>query len=167
MGILQTPPKPQQPSTTTRKRASVDFAKLKPLDVKGTKNFAGYRDSKTTSVRAPKRTGKTAEDEDLMDSDADDEDGETHQREQDEPEIKGEGGRLLSPEDALRQGELAEGVRKIKVRWKIANLESVYVLSCICFKAQETAFSGCGSSLFTAATVTYDDFDAATNARIE
>ena len=48
-----------------------------------------------------------------MDSDADDED-EIKVEDDDEKDNGGKG--LLSPEDAHRQGELAEGVRKIKVR---------------------------------------------------
>ena len=50
-----------------------------------------------------------------MDSDADDEDGEQKASAADEVDVTVENNNLLSPEDALRQGELAEGVRKIKV----------------------------------------------------
>jgi len=50
-----------------------------------------------------------------MDSDADDED--EIKVEDDEKDDGGKG--LLSPEDAHRQGELAEGVRKIKVRRRL------------------------------------------------
>jgi hypothetical protein len=51
--------------------------------------------------------------EDAMDSDADDEDEIKVEDVDDEKDESGKG--LLSPEDALKQGELAEGVRKIKV----------------------------------------------------
>lgn len=48
-----------------------------------------------------------------MDSDADDDD-EVGAANDDDIEIKTEGKSMLSPEDVARQGELAEGVRKIK-----------------------------------------------------
>ena len=48
-----------------------------------------------------------------MDSDADDEDDVKGEEAYDDKEDSGKG--MLSPEDALKQGELAEGVRKIKV----------------------------------------------------
>jgi len=48
-----------------------------------------------------------------MDSDADDEDDVKVEDADEDKEVLDKG--LLSPEDAHRQGELAEGVRKIKV----------------------------------------------------
>jgi hypothetical protein len=48
-----------------------------------------------------------------MDSDADDEDDVKPEDMEDDKDVADNG--LLSPEDALKQGELAEGVRKIKV----------------------------------------------------
>ena len=50
-----------------------------------------------------------------MDSDADDEDDERIPNGTDDVDIKQEDSKLLSVEDARRQGELAEGVQKIKV----------------------------------------------------
>jgi len=49
-----------------------------------------------------------------MDSDADDEDEIKAEEMDDEKDDNGKG--LLSPEDAFKQGELAEGVRKIKLK---------------------------------------------------
>jgi hypothetical protein len=91
-----------------RKSGALNFGSLKPLDAaSGTKNFGGYRDA---SQQSPKAKVKH---EDDMDSDADDEDD---VRKDDMEEDKDDNGKgLLSPEDALKQGELAEGVRKIKV----------------------------------------------------
>lgn len=56
-------------------------------------------------------------DADAMDSDVDeDDDGDAKIMDDvDEAELKKENGGMLSPEDALRQGELAEGVKKMKV----------------------------------------------------
>jgi hypothetical protein len=109
MGILEVDKTPTVVSPAAkRKSGALNFGSLKPLDAaSGTKNFGGYRDAAQTS---PKSKIKV---EDAMDSDADDED-EIKVEDDDEKDDGGKG--LLSPEDAHRQGELAEGVRKIKVR---------------------------------------------------
>lgn len=106
MGIIEPDKTPQVVSPAAkRKSGALNFGSLKPLDAAaGTKNFGGYRD------RSPKTKVK---DEEAMDSDADDEDDKVEDIEDDKDD-SGKG--LLSPEDALKQGELADGVRKIKVR---------------------------------------------------
>ena len=109
MGILSTPDSEKTPVTSKRKQSGPDFSKLGPLKTAGTVGFSGYRDASTT-----KRRGKN-KDADAMDSDADDEDEGPLPNGADESETKQEGDKLLSPEDARRQGELAEGVQKIKV----------------------------------------------------
>ncbi len=82
----------------------LDLSALKPLNAQtGTKNFAGYREKEAKAKR----------NEDAMDSDADDEDDVKVEDAEDDKEVFDKG--MLSPEDAHRQGELAEGVRKIKV----------------------------------------------------
>ena len=95
---------------TRRKSAALDFGNLKPLNAAtGTKNFGGYRDPE---LQSPKAKQKEA---DAMDSDAEDDDeAKAKMEDADEDKEIGDKG-MLSPEDALRQGELAEGVRKIKV----------------------------------------------------
>ena len=81
---------------------------MKPLNAAaGTKNFGGYRDSSQSSPKSKLKI------EEPMDSDADDEDDVKGEDAYDDKEDSGKG--MLSPEDALKQGELAEGVRKIKV----------------------------------------------------
>jgi hypothetical protein len=109
MGIL-TPDKTQaSPVTSRRKSTGVDFGTLKPLNATaGTKNFGGYRDKDGKSKKKS---------EDAMDSDADDEDEVKVEEPDDDKDPSGTG--LLSPDDAVRQGELAEGVRKIKVSYHI------------------------------------------------
>jgi hypothetical protein len=111
MGILESDKTPiASPVASRRKSGALNFGSLKPLDAtSGTKNFGGYRDA---SQQSPKSKVKL---EDDMDSDADDEDEVKAEVVDDEKEDNGGKG-LLSPEDALKQGELAEGVRKIKVR---------------------------------------------------
>ena len=114
MGILKSE-KQNSASTTAPRRKSMglDLSSLKPLEPKGIKNFAGYRDPAASAVSG-KSKSKNADDE-MDDSDADDED-EQPKAEDNDDDIKDDSKGLLSPEDALRQGELAEGVRKIRVR---------------------------------------------------
>ena len=115
MGILSTPPTEKKtPASAKRKSVGLDFTGLKPLTSTGTKNFAGYRDSSTTSPPFSKAKAGKRKDDDAMDSDADDEDSKISE-EVDDSDVKSDSKDMLSPEDALRQGELAEGVRKIKV----------------------------------------------------
>lgn len=111
MGILEVDKTPTVVSPAAkRKSGALNFGSLKPLDAAtGTKNFGGYRDAAQTSPKSKIQV------EDAMDSDADDED--EIKVEDDEKDDGGKG--LLSPEDAHRQGELAEGVRKIKVRRRL------------------------------------------------
>lgn len=106
MGILNTKDTPKVTSPTSkRKSGALDFGSLKPLNAgSGTKNFGGYRET------SPKSKQKS---QDAMDSDADDEDDIKVEEADDDKEVGDKG--FLSPEDALKQGELAEGVRKIKV----------------------------------------------------
>lgn len=110
MGILQSEPT-KTPTSAKRKSVGLDFSSLKPLNAKGTKNFAGYRDEKAQSSGFPDAK-PMRKDEDAMDSDADDEDSKAVDDDNDADITK----KMLSPEDAIRQGELAEGVRKIKLK---------------------------------------------------
>jgi len=119
MGILPSKASQQKtPTSAKRKSTQIDFSKLGPLSSNvGTKNFAGYRDQTkaSPSVRKGKSTKKG--DDDAMDSDVDEDDDKDANAvdDWDETEVKKENGGMLSPEDALRQGELAEGVKKMKV----------------------------------------------------
>lgn len=123
MGILETEKTPTIVSPSTRRKSgALDFGSLKPLNAAtGTKNFGGYRDGSKTSPKSKKAT------EEIMDSDADDEDD--IKIEDMEDDRVGDNG-MLSPEDALKQRELAEGVRKIKV-----SLHTVvrYLCTCLTF----------------------------------
>lgn len=110
MGILPTPNVAlKTPTSTRRKSAGTDFSKLGPLKSGGTVGFSGYRDSDTP------RAGKKTKSADEMDSDADDEDDDRVPKNPEDADAKQDNDRLLSPEDARRQGELADGVQKIKV----------------------------------------------------
>ncbi|OCK76664.1 hypothetical protein K432DRAFT_305887 [Lepidopterella palustris CBS 459.81] len=116
MGILQPiPAEDKAPAIAKRKSTGLDFTSLKPLTSTGIKNFAGYRDSSASSPPFSKSKSGKMKDEDAMDSDADDEEDSKISEEVDS-DVKSENKGMLSPEDALRQGELAEGVRKIKLK---------------------------------------------------
>ena len=112
MGVLPTPESEKTPATSKRKQSGPDFSKLGPLKSTGTVGFSGYRDASTA-----KRKSKSKKDADAMDSDADDEDEGPTANGNDDAEVKQDGDKMLSPEDARRQGELADGVQKIKVSY--------------------------------------------------
>ncbi|KAI9704443.1 MAG: hypothetical protein M1836_007306 [Candelina mexicana] len=120
MGILP-PSEPQEkPVASSSKRRSVqtDFAKLAPLKAGGTVGFSTFRDQsdQLPPFRYKKSSSKGKHRDSSMDSDdEDDEDSEAVGKLED-VEVKEDAKNLLSPEDAERQGELAEGVRKIKLK---------------------------------------------------
>jgi hypothetical protein len=127
MGILAAEKSQASPVAQRRKSAGLDFSSLKPLNAaSGTKNFGGYRES----VPSPKK-----KDTDAMDSDADDEDEDKAKNEEvdEDKDLTDKG--MLSPEDALRQGELAEGVRKIKVRGDTTKLFVAVFITNSCFSS--------------------------------
>ncbi|KAK4991238.1 hypothetical protein LTR50_001996 [Elasticomyces elasticus] len=109
MGILSTPDPSSHKAPTSAKRKSIgpDFSKLGPLSTAGTVGFSGYRDS---------ASGKEFRmDDEMADSDEDRDDAD--RGDTDDFDTKQENGtKMLSPEDAQKQGELADGVRKIKLK---------------------------------------------------
>lgn len=134
MGIMSGPEGVEKtPQTSKRKASGPDFSKLGPLRAEGTVGFSGYRDSAVAKRKDKKK------DADAMDSDADDEDESRVPDGDDDVEVKDQNGRLLSPEDARRQGELAEGVQKIKVGY--LRSRRVVIPSLTFLAAQATALS--------------------------
>lgn len=119
MGILPTPSAAPKTPAATKRKTGLDFSALKPLTTTGTRNFAGYRDPNASPTKKT-RSGK-AKDVDDMDSDAEDDDDARIGTNDDDIDIKVEGKGMLSAEDVARQEEMAEGVRKIKVRSLIIN----------------------------------------------
>ena len=113
MGILPSPKTNEKPAATAkRKSLPMDFANLKPLNPSGAMGFSKFRDNETDSPKnGNNRTvGRTTDD---MDSDEEEVISERQIKEED---IDPEDSKVtLSPEDVKRQGELAEGVQKIKV----------------------------------------------------
>ena len=114
MGILHPPKSDKTPISAKRKSVQTDFAALSPLKREGTVGFLTFRDVDTaTAARRP--SGKKLSGDD-MDSDSDDDEGGIvgGMDDAEEVDVKKEN-HLLSPEDAERSGQLAEGLRQIKV----------------------------------------------------
>jgi hypothetical protein len=121
MRILPSPKSPGKPTTPAKRRSiQTDFSNLAPLTTTGTIGFTSFRDTNSDSPpRNTKRKGRESIGG-AMDADSEEEDDEA-----DKPLVKIEDTGddedddkskiLLSIEDARKQGELAEGVRKIKV----------------------------------------------------
>ena len=119
MGILPGAVKEQEktPSSNGQRRSmQADFSNLKPLNPNGLKGFSQFRDPSErndANGRSKDKSSKKSSGDVDSDDDID---------LKDEPDIKIEEGgdnpdsnAMLSPEDARRQGELAEGVQKIRV----------------------------------------------------
>lgn len=112
MGILKDP-KAQETPAAKRKSLQADFANLGPLKPGGTVGFLNFRDQESS------RKGKKGDDE--MDSDDDDTDNPILGKADDEEDKDND--KFLSPDDIKRQGELEEGVRKIRV-----SIDRLYVV---------------------------------------
>ena len=110
MGILHTKSE-KTPVAVKRKSLGMDFSTLGPLKKEGTVGFTQFRDS---DQRPRRSTLSKKHDDDAMDSDSDDEAPPVSKDVDDEDTTK-KSNDMLSPEDAERSGQLAEGVRKIKV----------------------------------------------------
>lgn len=112
MGILKSSKSQEKDEKTSRRKSTQpDFSKLGPLKPGGTVGFLNYRDSENKKPNSKKKKAGTESD---MDSDNDD-DSINIVGKAEEEEDK-EGNTLLSPDDARFQGELAEGVRQIKLK---------------------------------------------------
>ncbi|EME41780.1 hypothetical protein DOTSEDRAFT_177129 [Dothistroma septosporum NZE10] len=104
MGMLGSQEAEKTPQPAKRKSAGPDFSKLGPLKAQGTVGYSGYRERK-------------AKDRDVDAMDSDDEDDEKLPDGPDDNDVKQENGNNhLSPEDAKRIRETAEGVGKIKLK---------------------------------------------------
>ncbi|KAJ5212075.1 uncharacterized protein N7498_003721 [Penicillium cinerascens] len=105
MGIWKDP-KVQETPSAKRKSLQADFSSLGPLKPGGTVGFLNFRDQESG------RKGKKGDDE--MDSDDDDNDNPILGKADDEEDK--EDNKFLSPDDIKREGELEEGVRKIRLK---------------------------------------------------
>jgi hypothetical protein len=116
MGILASKQqKGVAPTVTKRRSAQLDFSNLTPLKPGGTVGFSSFRDTDPAAARPKKSKKKTnGNSAGGMDEDSDDEDDDeeiAEKMEDDDKEVK----TALTTEDAKFQGELAEGVGRIKV----------------------------------------------------
>lgn len=138
MGILKDAKTQETPGSATKRRSlQPDFSSLGPLKPGGTVGFLNFRDNQQEK-RKNKKNKKTDDD---MDSDDDDDDSILGKA--DDEEAKGDD-RNLSPDDIRFGGELAEGVRKIKVSDKQATCflsPRGYVLTGCQLKRQHSAAS--------------------------
>ncbi|KAI9805598.1 MAG: hypothetical protein M1825_000849 [Sarcosagium campestre] len=123
MGILP-PSKVQEKTTaTSNKRRSVptDYSKLGPLKTGGTVGFSAFRDG---DVKSPKLGSKSRTKQPSKPSDSDEEDDDDTVNDDaddligkiEDVDPKDEDKSSLTVEDAERQGELAEGLRQIKLK---------------------------------------------------
>jgi hypothetical protein len=114
MGILNNPKSQDKDTAASARRRSTqtDFSKLGPLKPGGAVGFVGFRDVDQNAPTARRKSKKGSESD--MESDDDDEDDPIIGKV--EVEESKDGNLLMSPDDLRQQGELAEGVRKIKVR---------------------------------------------------
>ncbi|KAL3453679.1 hypothetical protein BJX65DRAFT_129834 [Aspergillus insuetus] len=110
MGILKDSKTQETPGSAKRRSLQPDFSNLGPLKPGGTVGFLNFRDN--TEGRRKSKKNKALDDDD-MDSDDDDDDRILNQADEEEGK---DDDHLLSPDDIRRQGELAEGVRKIKLK---------------------------------------------------
>ncbi|KAJ5467643.1 hypothetical protein N7475_005395 [Penicillium sp. IBT 31633x] len=107
MGILKDTKVQETPTAVKRKSLQADLANLGPIKPGGAVGFLNFRDTE-----AKPRKGKKSEDD--MDSDDDDSENPILGKADDE-EAKDDD-RFLSPDDIQRQGELAESMRKIRLK---------------------------------------------------
>lgn len=116
MGIRPASKSQDKPTTTTAKRRSVktDFSNLKPLKPGGALGFSNFRDTDTRSTSLGDSKDKSSKKE-ASDMDSDEDDGDKVPLKLEDFEAQVAPNTMLSPEDAKRQGELADGVQKIRV----------------------------------------------------
>lgn len=110
MGILKDSKAQETPGNSKRKSIHEDLANLGPIKPGGAAGFLNFRDNEPKA-----RKGRKADDD--MDSDDDDTDNPILGKADDEESKDKNDDQLLSPDDIERQGELAESMRKIRVRY--------------------------------------------------
>ena len=116
MGILKNPKPMDKAASSTAKRKSIqnNIDNLKPLKPGGALGFSTFRDANTRPNLSDSSKTKPAY-ENAMESD--EEEGDGVDKTDKLVDVEGEDFKnsMLSPEDVKKQGELAEGVKKIKV----------------------------------------------------
>lgn len=104
------------PGSAKRRSGQLDFSSLGPLKAGGTVGFSAFRDQASEAARRrkarKKSNGNVADD---SDDDDDDSDGMVNMVDGDDKGDDKDEDRKLAPEDAKSQGELADGVNRIRV----------------------------------------------------
>ena len=114
MGILKPPTSEKTPSSAKRRSIQDRFATLGPLKKSGTVGFSQFRDRDARST--PHKNGKKGGSGDEMDESDSDEDRTLPAFKMEDVDAQDTDAQATSPEDAEKTGQLAEGVRQIKVR---------------------------------------------------
>jgi hypothetical protein len=117
IGVLaSSKPSNTTPSSSKRRSGQLDFSSLGPLKTGGTVGFSAFRDQESEASRrrkARKRSNGNVGNAMNEDSDDDDDDDEILGKVDDLEEKAG--GQSVGVEDAKFQGELADGVGRIRV----------------------------------------------------
>src|SRR4051812_42831224 len=114
MGILAGSSQAKTPVAAKRKSGTLDLSAIAPLKGSSTaKNFTGYRDANAAKNSVLRKLNSKRKDND-SDMDDDDDDGDqavSPKQSIEDSDVKDDStNKMLSPEDALRQEKLAEGV---------------------------------------------------------
>ncbi|OIW25021.1 hypothetical protein CONLIGDRAFT_78598 [Coniochaeta ligniaria NRRL 30616] len=118
MGILpSSKAQPATPASIKRRSGQLDFSNLGPLKTSGTVGFSTFRDHNDEPRRKKKNRSKSNGSA-VIDEDSDEDDDDDHEimlgkmEDVDDKEDKSR----LGPEDAKFSGELADGVKRIKLK---------------------------------------------------
>ncbi|ESZ94014.1 hypothetical protein SBOR_5592 [Sclerotinia borealis F-4128] len=116
MGILPNSKQEKTNSSATKRRSrQLDFGNLAPLKPTGTVGFSAFRDNDTSAKR--NKTRKTSNGSVGMIEDSEDEDEDDNRRVKlEEMDEIDDSQKTLSTEDAKFQGELADGLGRIKLK---------------------------------------------------
>ncbi|KAJ8061069.1 hypothetical protein OCU04_010146 [Sclerotinia nivalis] len=116
MGILPNSKQEKIISSATKRRSrQLDFGNLAPLKSTGTVGFSAFRDNDTSTKRNKSRKKSNGSAGVMEDSD-DDDDDDNRGVKMEEVDDKDDPHKTLSIEDAKFQGELADGVGRIKLK---------------------------------------------------
>jgi hypothetical protein len=129
MGILPSTKAPAAtPASIKRRSGQLDFASLGPLKTSGTVGFSAFREHHDEAPNRKKKSRSKSNGSAMMDEDSedDDDDDEILGKMEDVDNEKEDKDRL-GPEDAKFSGELADGVKRIKVGF--VHVMPRYVLS--------------------------------------
>ena len=116
MGILpSSKAQPPTPASIKRRSGQLDFSNLGPLKTSGTVGFSAFRERHDEPARRNKKSRSKSNGSAMIDEDSEDDDDEDEMLGKMEDVDEKEDKSRLGPEDAKFSGELADGVKRIKV----------------------------------------------------